>query len=444
ISGATAICSGSSTTLTTTRTLGSNEAYLWSDNSSASTLSVSTAGTYSLRIRNTVTGCTSAVSNAVALSVNSLPTTPTISGATAICSGSSTTLTTTRTLGTNEAYLWSDNSSASTLSVSTAGTYSLRIRNTITGCTSLISNTRVVTVSTMPATPTISGNATFCFGTSTVLTSSAVAGNLWSTGATSQSITVAAPGSYSVRQISGACTTVSSASIVTSIIPSGTWLGTNTDWNNTSNWCGGVPTATTDITLPSNGILPIISGTTATCRNLTIPVGITLNIGNGANFNLAGNLSGLGNIAGVSGSSLTLNGTTAQTIQRVNVGTLVVNNSAGITLGGNVILSNGITLTNGILNTGTNNLILLPNATSPTETANSYVIGNIRNNARTVGTGSVSMFGITIAAGTDNLDTVMIERGENAATYNGNQGIVHIWKIRAGNQPVSGRQITLS
>jgi hypothetical protein len=38
----------------------------------------------------------------------------------------------------------------------------------------------------------------------------------------------------------------------------------------------------------------------------------------------------------------------------------------------------------------------------------------------------------------------MIERGENPATYNGNQGIGHIWKIRAGNQPISGRQITLS
>jgi hypothetical protein len=61
-----------------------------------------------------------------------------------------------------------------------------------------------------------------------------------------------------------------------------------------------------------------------------------------------------------------------------------------------------------------------------------------------IGTGTGSMFGITIAAGTDNLDTVMIERGENAATYNGNEGIGHIWKIRAGNQPVSGRQITLA
>ncbi|MFY8035358.1 MAG: T9SS type A sorting domain-containing protein, partial [Flexibacteraceae bacterium] len=231
---------------------------------------------------------------------------------------------------------------------------------------------------------------------------------------------------------------------VTSTIPTGTWLGTTTDWNSASNWCGGVPTSTTDITLPSTGTLPAITGTTATCRNLTIPSGITLNIGSGANFNLAGNLSGLGNIAGVSGSSLTLNGTTAQTIQRVNVGTLVVNNGAGVTLGSNVTLSNGVTLTNGILNTGNNNLILLSTASSPTETANSYIIGNIRSTARMIGTGSGSMFGITIAAGTDNLDTVMIERGENAATYNGNEGIGHIWKIRAGNQPVSGRQITLS
>jgi hypothetical protein len=159
---------------------------------------------------------------------------------------------------------------------------------------------------------------------------------------------------------------------------------------------------------------------------------------------LKGNLSGLGSIAGVSGSSLTLSGSTAQTIQRVNVGTLALNNSAGVLLGGNAIVRDGVTLTNGILNTQTNTLLLLSSAISPTETTNAYIIGNARSNAKFVGISTGSMFGITIAPGTDNLDTVMIERGENAATYNGNEGIGHIWKIRAGNQPVSGRQITLA
>ncbi|MFY8035350.1 MAG: FG-GAP-like repeat-containing protein, partial [Flexibacteraceae bacterium] len=45
---------------------------LWSDNSNANTLVVSAAGTYSLRIRNTATGCTSAVSNAIVVSLNDI------------------------------------------------------------------------------------------------------------------------------------------------------------------------------------------------------------------------------------------------------------------------------------------------------------------------------------------------------------------------------------
>jgi uncharacterized delta-60 repeat protein len=57
-----------------------------------------------------------------------------------------------------------------------------------------------------PATPTISGNNTFCLGGSTILTSSATSGNLWITGDTTRSITVNTAGNYSVRVISGACT----------------------------------------------------------------------------------------------------------------------------------------------------------------------------------------------------------------------------------------------
>lgn len=57
-----------------------------------------------------------------------------------------------------------------------------------------------VTVNALPATPTItaSGSTTFCTGGSVDLTSSAVAGNLWSNGPTSATITVTNSGAYSV------------------------------------------------------------------------------------------------------------------------------------------------------------------------------------------------------------------------------------------------------
>jgi len=67
---------------------------------------------------------------------------------------------------------------------------------------------------TNPPNPTISGIATFCSGGSTVLTSSASTGNIWSNGATTQSITVTSVGSYSVRVISGNCTSAESSTLV--------------------------------------------------------------------------------------------------------------------------------------------------------------------------------------------------------------------------------------
>ncbi|MFY8033944.1 MAG: delta-60 repeat domain-containing protein, partial [Flexibacteraceae bacterium] len=65
------------------------------------------------------------------------------------------------------------------------------------------------------------GSTTFCLGGSTILTSSALNGNLWSTGDTTRSITVNTAGNYSVRVISGACTSaISNPVTVNVIIPS--------------------------------------------------------------------------------------------------------------------------------------------------------------------------------------------------------------------------------
>ncbi|MFY8034825.1 MAG: FG-GAP-like repeat-containing protein, partial [Flexibacteraceae bacterium] len=126
-----------------------------------------------------------------------------------------TTLTTTRVLGTNEAFLWSNNSSGNTLVVSAAGTYSLRIRNTVTGCTSAVSNIIVVSEITSPATPTISGTTSISAGGSTTLTSSSATGNVWSTGETTQSITTSTPGIYTLRVVNATCNLSSAETTVT-------------------------------------------------------------------------------------------------------------------------------------------------------------------------------------------------------------------------------------
>lgn len=83
-------------------------------------------------------------------------------------------------------------------------------------CGPVTSAATSVNISNFPA-PTISasGPTTFCNGGSVTLTSSASSGNLWSNGASSQSITVSSGGSYSVTASSGACSASSSETTVT-------------------------------------------------------------------------------------------------------------------------------------------------------------------------------------------------------------------------------------
>ncbi|RZJ34903.1 MAG: hypothetical protein EOO51_07970, partial [Flavobacterium sp.] len=64
---------------------------------------------------------------------------------------------------------------------------------------------------------TASGATTFCQGGSVTLTSSSATGNVWSTGATTQSITVTEAGAYTVSVNNGSCITAASAPIVVSI-----------------------------------------------------------------------------------------------------------------------------------------------------------------------------------------------------------------------------------
>lgn len=74
-----------------------------------------------------------------------------------------------------------------------------------------------VTVNALPSIPTInaSGNTSFCTGGSVVLTSSATSGNVWSTSATTEAITVTTSGSYTVTVTdNNSCSATSTATVV--------------------------------------------------------------------------------------------------------------------------------------------------------------------------------------------------------------------------------------
>ncbi len=136
----------------------------------------------------------------------------TANGPITFCSGGSVTL----TANPGTSYLWNTGETTQSITVSTSGIFDVTVSN---GACSATSSSTTVTVNPTPATPTISapGSLVICSSSSVTLTSSAVTGNTWSNGETTQSIIVtqASAGSYTVTVNNGQCSATSAATVVT-------------------------------------------------------------------------------------------------------------------------------------------------------------------------------------------------------------------------------------
>ena len=163
----------------------------------------------------------------------------------------------------------------------------------------------------------------------------------------------------------------------------GTWLGdVGTDWNTTTNWCGGIPSATTDVIIPAVANQPAIGSTGGVCRNITINSGAALNITGSYALTIKGNWTNQGTFT-ANNSTVTFNGTGAQTIGGTTATTFynlsiggssavtlnapssavtVCNNNMTIATGGSVTLDSSqyLTVTGALTNnnTGTSGLII--------------------------------------------------------------------------------------
>jgi hypothetical protein len=133
------ICSGQSTVLCTTAGLSS---YLWSTGATINCITVNAAGTYTVTVTD-ANGCSNVCSQTVSVSP---PPICTITGNLSICSGQSTVLCTTAGLAS---YLWSTGATINCITVNAAGTYTVTVTDA-NGCSSVCSQTVIVSLGNLP------------------------------------------------------------------------------------------------------------------------------------------------------------------------------------------------------------------------------------------------------------------------------------------------------
>ena len=203
--------------------------------------------------------------------------------------------------------------------------------------------------------------------------------NTGSTAPTPSTTTVGST-NYVVTQTVNGCT--SPQAVITVIVNApGTWNGSvSSDWHNASNWCSGIPTATTDVTIPSGSPNSPLLTAGASCRNLTINAGASLGISGNGNLGIGGNFASNGSLNATAGS-VTFNGTAAQTISgtaNLSFYHFVIAKTAGT----------GLTFTGSTNNVSTQNLTITSgNFISPaTLTVNGNLAINAGNFTSTTGT----------------------------------------------------------
>ncbi len=81
-------------------------------------------------------------------------------------------------------------------------------------------------------------------------------------------------------------------------VSSGIWHGSvSEDWNNADNWCGGIPTETTDVLIPANAVRqPVICNLGAVTRDMIVEGGASVSISDIAALSINGDFYNLGTI----------------------------------------------------------------------------------------------------------------------------------------------------
>ncbi|MDQ0592729.1 gliding motility-associated-like protein [Chryseobacterium ginsenosidimutans] len=331
ITGNLTLCESTSTTLTATST-GTGNTYLWSNGSTATSINISTPGTYTVTVKtpancqytksvNVVQGAVPVAQNATL--TNCSNTTTATFNLTTSQPNISVTPGATFDYYVNQADALAGNTN--TIATPTAyisGNSTIYVRVKSTTCAKVVSlQLNVVQL----ASPTISSSSpTICFGGNVTLTSSLTTGNTWSNGATTQSITVTSGGTYSLTNTNGICTSSPVSVTLTAetdptpqisgnliVCGSPTLLtATSNGTGNTYTWSTGATGNTLSVSTP--GIYTVTVKTPANCqytKSVTVTQGAvpivqnsTLNVcssSDTATFNLTSSQPNISTTSGV-------------------------------------------------------------------------------------------------------------------------------------------------
>jgi hypothetical protein len=345
-----------------------------------------TAGVYTYYVTQTVNGCESAATE-VSLTIHSGISIDLQPMPLEICEGSDAIFTVAAS-GYNITYQWLEDGSpisdgaaysgttTSTLTVTDPGlagsgrTYSCAISGSC-GASPVTSSGGLLTVVPLPVATFSYPGSPYCpngtnplpqfSGGGVAGTFSSSAGLVFADPATGEvDLAASTPGSYTVTNTiaaTGSCGEVSATSPI-EIISEIVWTGASgSSWNNSANWlCGLVPGSTTEVLIPSTTNNPVIgNGVVAEAGNLIVESGATLTTGEGT-LRISGTITNNGSIDAADGT-LIMCGTSAQVIagglfENDLLRNLTVDNSAGVTLTGQLNVTGEVTAQTGDIASG--------------------------------------------------------------------------------------------